>query len=95
MTGTELIAAERKRQIEEEGWTANHDASYHDGELALAGACYAFDVVNGPHRTPSSAWPWDRAYWKPTPNDPIRQLVKAGALIAAEIDRLTDPEAAL
>ena len=33
-------------------------------------------------------WPWEPGYWKPTPNDRIRELVKAGALIAAEIDRL-------
>jgi hypothetical protein len=32
-------------------------------------------------------WPWDQDWWKPSP-DPIRNLVKAGALIAAEIDRL-------
>lgn len=33
-------------------------------------------------------WPWDAEWWKPTPDDRIRELVKAGALIAAEIDRL-------
>jgi hypothetical protein len=33
-------------------------------------------------------WPWDREWWKPTPNNRIRELAKAGALIAAEIDRL-------
>lgn len=32
-------------------------------------------------------WPWDASWWKPSP-DPIANLVKAGALIAAEIDRL-------
>lgn len=32
-------------------------------------------------------WPWDPEWWKPS-DDPIRNLVKAGALIAAEIDRL-------
>ena len=32
-------------------------------------------------------WPWGQAWWKPS-TDPIRNLVKAGALIAAEIDRL-------
>lgn len=32
-------------------------------------------------------WPWDREWWKPS-DYPIRNLVKAGALIAAEIDRL-------
>jgi len=33
-------------------------------------------------------WPWEPQSWKPTPNDRVRELVKAGALIAAEIDRL-------
>lgn len=33
------------------------------------------------------AWPWEQRWWKPDP-DRIRNLVKAGALIAAEIDRL-------
>lgn len=35
-------------------------------------------------------WPWGKQYWKPTPNDPRRQLVKAGALIAAAIDAMTE-----
>lgn len=33
-------------------------------------------------------WPWDEMLWKPTPDDRIRELAKAGALIATEIDRL-------
>lgn len=32
-------------------------------------------------------WPWEAEWWRPTPNR-VRELVKAGALIAAEIDRL-------
>lgn len=36
MTGVEMIAKERKRQIEEEMYSANHDAS--NMGLALAGA---------------------------------------------------------
>ena len=35
------VAAERKRQIEVEGWTAEHDDYHPPGELAQAGACYA------------------------------------------------------
>jgi hypothetical protein len=35
----------------------------------------------------NEGWPWDEKWWKPSTN-PIRNLVKAGALIAAEIDRL-------
>jgi len=32
-------------------------------------------------------WPFSSEWWKPA-QDPIRNLVKAGALIAAEIDHL-------
>lgn len=41
MTGVDLIAAERKRQIEVEGWTPEHDDKYDAGELAWAAVCYA------------------------------------------------------
>jgi hypothetical protein len=33
-------------------------------------------------------WPFFTRPWKPTPDNRIRELEKAGALIAAEIDRL-------
>lgn len=43
---------------------------------------------DGSVKLPSTAsWPFDASWWKPS-NDPIRNLIKAGALIAAEIDRL-------
>ena len=89
-TGIELIAEERQRQIDVEGWNAEHDDIGHNGEqLAEAAAlyalpeirrCYEYDVMN--------LWPWDKKWWKPTPDDRVRELAKAGALIAAEIDRL-------
>jgi hypothetical protein len=40
-TGAELIAAERQRQIDVEGWTPEHDDAHDDGSLALAAICYA------------------------------------------------------
>ena len=94
MTGVELIQKERQRQIEVEGWTAEHDDRHTLGEMAVAGSIYArtatFQVALNapalPNRTPYD-WPWASAWWKPSA-DPIRNLVKAGALIAAEIDRL-------
>lgn len=92
-TGAELIAAERQRQIEVEGWTPGHDASHLNGDLARAALCYAVAGMPG-YDTPASrkdgpmgGWPWNEEWWKPS-DDPIRNLVKAGALIAAEIDRL-------
>lgn len=89
-TGIELIAEERKRQVEIEGYTADHDKEENDiGQLAFAAAAYACppaaDKVKGFKRT--HLFPWDSRVWKPS-DDRVRELVKAGALIAAEIDRL-------
>ena len=89
MNGTQLIAEERERQINEEGWTPAHDAQWKAQELGFAARCYLDKGVNLIPRLydPSPFWPWDNAWWKPS-KDPVRNLVKAGALIAAEIDRL-------
>ena len=96
MNGTDLIAIERHRQQTEEGYDAAHDAG-HAEELARAAACYAvrpeWDIEAKARRRepagPPLGWPWDAEYWKPTPDNRIRELVKAGALIAAAIDSLT------
>ena len=98
-TGAQLIALERDRQIKIEGWTAEHDDKHTDHELAKAAESYLVTVTspdeegdeNGKSR-PACDWPWDKNWWKPS-NDPIRNLVKAGALIAAEIDRLQRAQA--
>ena len=97
-TGTELIADERARQIASEGWSAEHDDSHVDGELAAGAVAYAKAAqlqANGYQMKPNEPcwdaagrhWPWAATEWKPAA-EPIRNLVKAGALIAAEIDRL-------
>lgn len=44
MNGVELIAAERQRQIEIEGWTPEHDDEHDGNQLAMAAACYASPV---------------------------------------------------
>lgn len=89
MNGAELIAAERQRQIDAEGWTPEHDDEYDEDELRWAAACYMLPVDTDfeGYDFNVRCWPWDRAWWKPS-DDPIRNLVKAGALVAAEIDRL-------
>lgn len=86
-TGIELIADERKRQIEVEGFTPENDDRWVGGEMAMAAICYAQDGAKSPGFKPFG-FPWDEEWWKPCPDDRIRELVKAGALIAAEIDRL-------
>lgn len=85
---TDDVLAERERQILDEGWTHEHDADHVSGELADAAACYAMNA-SGAIEPPGSMpqiWPWDRQWWKP--GEPRRDLVKAGALILAEIERL-------
>lgn len=86
-TGVELIAEERARQIAVEGWTPEHDDAHDQGELAIAASCYC--LVPGKRPLVPYLWPWHLDWWKPTPLNRTRELVKAGALIAAEIDRLT------
>lgn len=79
------VLAERHRQMDVEGWTPEHDDHHRKGELAAAAACYAHDLRK--HRVASPPyWPWAEEWWKPT--DRRRDLVKAGALIIAEIERL-------
>lgn len=72
------VLEERRRQVSAEGWTPEHDDYWHDGELAQAAVCYALGNPD--------LWPWSLMWWKPT--DRRRNLVKAGALILAEIERL-------
>lgn len=79
------VLAERKRHTEVEGWTPEHDDAHDDGSMALAAAGYAI----GPRTTdgePPEVWPWGHEWWKP--KDRRRDLVRAGALIIAEIERL-------
>lgn len=88
-TGVEMIAAERVRQVEAEGYSADHDADHLNGQLARAAACYVMpSTLRESNDLPPRPWPWHHRYWKPRPDDRVRELVKAGALIAAEIDRL-------
>lgn len=81
------IARERERQIEDEGWTPEHDDEHDLGHMAVAAACYAMkSTENYEHKALPDEWPWDTERWKPT--TPRRDLVKAAALIVAEIERL-------
>jgi hypothetical protein len=100
MNGIEIIAAERQRQIDEEGFDSSNDLLAKPGSLTMAAICYALIAANDPtmrdelrRATPFTGhWPWRAEWWKPgqgnTTEDRILELRKAGALIAAEIDRL-------
>lgn len=85
------VQAERKRQVEAEGWTPEHDDEHSHGQMARAAACYALAGSSAPNDGTAAllvslAWPWDEQWWKPTTTR--RDLVKACALGLAEIERL-------
>lgn len=87
------VQAERRRQVEAEGWTPEHDDEHADGQMAQAAGCYALhaggigtDWPDGRQNGSALFWPWDKDSWKPT--TPRRDLVKACALALAEIERL-------
>lgn len=106
----EEVAAERQRQIEVEGWSAEHDDKHINNELAHAAACFAvgetIDVslqrlahvscgcrdlagcyhFGGLRQQWVWLWPWAKEWWKP--KDRRRDLIRAAALIVAEIERL-------
>lgn len=97
MNGANLIAVERSRQVSAEGWTLDHDDHHTDRELLLAAGAYLARAIRedpdaGPAERQVAAeiddacgWPWDESMGA---GDPERDLIRAGALIAAEIDRL-------
>lgn len=79
----QAVIAERFRQIEQEGWSVEHDDQHEPGELALAGGCYAQSAGMERHfEALPVRWPWSPEWWKPAGFR--RDLVKACALIIAE-----------
>lgn len=88
------VLAERRRQIEAEGCTTQYDDANPAGVMSVAAVCYATGASNalvlavGDTSTCPApvVFPWEDAWWKPT--TPRRDLVKAAALILAEIERL-------
>jgi len=97
-TGAERIRHERWRQLVLKGFSFGHDDRHVDGELAMAALAYVEAGIVSQIRPDVSVylssppltgwgWPWQHSEWKPS-DDPIDNLVCAGALTAAEIDRL-------
>lgn len=106
--GAKDVLAERERQAQEEGFDKSHDAAHDDRSLTAAAACYAqhaaqrgwlieaYPPGEGVRRyradSPPDDWPdtWGLEWWKPV--DYRRDLVKAAALLLAEIDRIDAAE---
>jgi len=94
------VINERRRQCTDEGYTAEHDDAHADGELARAAAVYALVsalhdeerksalYVSGLHMFSVVRRIWPARWYNPKIKDRRRDLVRAGALIVAEIERL-------
>lgn len=95
------VLFERRRQVQGEGFTAEHDDRHTDGSIAAAAACYAYiGAARNEHEqylltkewwglglSPlRNMWRWEWRWFKP--KNRRRNLVKAGALIIAEIERI-------
>lgn len=81
--GVTAIAIERHRQLYEKPWTLEHDDTHAEGQLAFA-ALHAIAGTLGVDLTPvigTTGLGWVK------PAEGVRPLAKAGALLAAEIDR--------
>jgi hypothetical protein len=85
-SGIELIAAERQRQIDAEGWSPEHDDGHTNGEMAFSAAAYA--LWDTDKRVAVNTLEHRGSCFPLKPGGQIRNLVRAGALVAAEIDRL-------
>lgn len=86
------IRSERERQKVIECWSEDHDDTHVHGEMALAALCYTQSAASQLGNPPAPLqgvpgfWPWSAEWWKP--KTPRRDLVRAAALIVAEIERL-------
>ncbi len=96
--GLRAIVLERGRQVAEEGYDAAHDAGHAMAELADAAGCYAHHAglpeafrQRFPPGAPCDLWPWANEAWKP--KSARRDLERAGALVAAALDRLGPAQA--
>ncbi len=100
-TGVELISEERQRQIDVEGYTRQHDSQHKTSEFIYAAIAYIESAkvgvncvemgntdeleIMGRKAEMRTFFPWGESF---KPSTDIRDLVKAGALIAVAIDRL-------
>lgn len=95
------IENERRRQVTHEGWSTAHDDEHCNGEMAKAGAVYAWfaslpekrrEIIMAAAENGDDAaiyrrlWPWERGWFKP--GTARRMLIKAAALLVAEIERI-------
>jgi hypothetical protein len=97
--GARDVIAERLGQQKREGFTSQRDDGYVYDELTNAAIAYVLSAQSPTLREfrpigVPSVWPdnWDEKWFKPV--GPRRDLVKAAALLIAEVDRLDRAEGA-
>lgn len=96
------VLNERQRQIEKEGYSTAKDDLYVSNELVRGGAGYVNHVVGRSwtynkempevyqNEEVPEFWPWADNFWKP--KSPREDLVRAAALLIAEIERIDREE---
>ena len=85
-----LVIKERIRQVEEEGWDAEHDEQHSPADLARAAATYLLpEKYRGNTVLDVSIWKWiwpfENKWWKP--KDEFQDLLRGAALALAALDR--------
>ena len=95
-TGAGMIVQERRRQVDQEGYSPEHDRGQR-WAITRAGIAYAIaslsTLTDDQHDEAWAWWPWSTEAWKP--KDALADLVRAGALIAAAIDAMLASEPGL
>lgn len=91
--GLGIIVSERLEQIDNYGFTgehhANHPEWYDKGQLIDAASRLAFKDIEEIHGIEEPPTGWDFDWWNRLVDKPhVERLGIAGALLAAEIDRL-------
>lgn len=92
------VLAERRRQVEAEGWTPEHDDAHDKGELSAAAGVYALAAASHDYRwvlrgSPVNdylaavfkLWPFEWSWFKPKSRR--QDKVRAAALLLADIER--------
>jgi hypothetical protein len=95
----ELVAKERSRQINDEGYKREHDDEHTDGSIADAAACYAANGTIYKATLPKNmqksfkyVWPWNWSFFKKEKHTRKKQLIISAALLMAEYERIERAE---
>jgi hypothetical protein len=96
-TALAKIIEERACQLTVEGYTPAHDDEHTEGQMALLASAYALSSRGSLKKLLRRSLEGETLHrlsqllnlvgWSFKPKDPIRDLVRAGALILAELER--------